>query len=203
MEITADGFAPLTQKIDIAPGAEKKISLALLALPKAVDLPPDPPAAPPKEPPNPVAPAAPSNATTGLLMIKPVPNYAWVTVDGKSYGSGKSVRLELSGGDHVVTAGGNGLVSQQLPVRIEPGKTTQLPIQLARAPAALRPRPRPEPRAPVQERAYYPPPASASPKPVEPIPTYRPAPAPAPAPAATPAPAAPSAPHAATGLPPP
>lgn len=195
IEITADGFAPLRQKVDIAPGPEKSLSLTLLALPKAVEPPSEPPAALPAEPPIAEAPAPASSATLGLLMVMPEPNSAWVAVDGKRYGAGKPVRLELRGGEHVVTAGGPGLVSQQLTVRMEPGQTVRLPIQLARATAP--PRPRAAPRPPAQEPAYSPPSLPAPAKPVEPVSTYRPAPAPAPAAAA------PAAPRTAVGLPPP
>lgn len=172
LEILAEGYEPAKQAVTIAPGVERSVMVALVALPKATP---------------PPAPAAPAQNERSTLVISTDPSTAAITVDGVRQPRAGSAQLEVTPGEHVIIAGGQGLVQQQLQVRVGAGERVQVPLQLARVPPP-QPRAVAQPRRPAarEEAPAY---APVAPRTVEPPQPYR---APAVVAPASQAPAAPS-----------
>lgn len=185
IEISAKGYESSKQTVSVIAGGEKIVVVPLVAMPSLAQPSPEEQAAPGK--------------STGWLVVTVQPQSASITIDDAGGASAGGVRREVTPGDHVITAGGRGLVQQRVNVHVEPGETVRVPLQLAHT-ASLEPRNRGRTVTPdysTRRPAAQSPPANPqiSERPVEarPVPPVSPAP-PAPAPP-------PPAPH--TQLPPP
>src|SRR5205823_4340017 len=127
-----------------------------------------------------------------LLIVTTEPSTASITVDGKRQAVGP-VELEVTAGNHVIVANGDGLVQQRLSIHVNAGERVRVPIQMASMP---RPRPTPRARPVPDDSLRYPARPSAAgvageamPRAFEPRPSVSSAPPAAP-PAAAPSPAA-------------
>jgi hypothetical protein len=174
IEISAKGFESSKQTVTVVAGGEKIVVVPLVAMQSLA-------------PPSPEEQAVPGKST-GWLVVTVQPQSASITIDDAGGASAGNVRREVTPGDHVITAVGQGLVQQRVNVHVEPGETVRVPLQLAHAAAPVhRNIGRPAvPRGPASPQFSERPPevrpptpvAAAPPTPAPPPPTPRAQPAP-------------------------